>query len=529
MEVLFAIVLFGLLTISVNLYQKLSKSEKDRDAEKDRVTVLRSKLNDSHREKNSLHKKVVELSPYQHIVDIESEASKILDEAKLKIADAESEANKILDESKQAVKQTQADVRDSILKSKERSEKVVQGALEQSKRIIDTARNRAEEIAGDAYEAKGKAELYQKTVKAMDNIIKGYGDEYLIPNTSVIDDLSEEFSHKDAGVELKRARLVTKQNITGKLAADCDYVESYRRETAIRFVLDAFNGKVDSILSMVRHDNYGKLKQEINDAYTLVNKNGKAFRNARINPDYLDGRLQELQWAVAVNELKIIDREEQRAIKEAMREEEKARREYEKAIKDAEKEEKLLKKAMKEAESKLVSAHDEERTVLEEQLRELQLKFSEAEDRNQRAISMAQQTRTGHVYVISNIGSFGEGVIKIGMTRRLEPLDRVKELGDASVPFEFDVHAMIHSEDAPTLEKDLHKIFSENRVNRVNTRKEFFRLKLGEVRQVVEEREIDTHWTMKAEAIHYRESLSLAGVVASDDDLSGLEPKLVTS
>ncbi len=123
---------------------------------------------------------------------------------------------------------------------------------------------------------------------------------------------------------------------------------------------------------------------------------------------------------------------------------------------------------------------------------------------------MAQQTRRGHVYVISNIGSFGENVFKIGMTRRLEPLDRVKELGDASVPFSFDVHAMLYSDDAPTLEKELHRRFDRDSVNKVNPRKEFFRTSLAEIKQTVTQQGIDdVHWTMKSEAAEYRESLAI--------------------
>ena len=141
---------------------------------------------------------------------------------------------------------------------------------------------------------------------------------------------------------------------------------------------------------------------------------------------------------------------------------------------------------------------------------DLENQLKEAEDKGQRAISMAQQTRRGHVYVISNIGSFGEEVFKIGMTRRLEPMDRVKELGDASVPFSFDVHAMIFSEDAPTLEKELHRRFNLCSVNKINSRKEFFKTTISEVKQAVEASGIlDVHWTLKAEAAEYRESLSI--------------------
>jgi hypothetical protein len=122
---------------------------------------------------------------------------------------------------------------------------------------------------------------------------------------------------------------------------------------------------------------------------------------------------------------------------------------------------------------------------------------------------MAQQTRSGHVYIISNIGAFGEEVFKIGMTRRLEPLDRVKELGDASVPFAFDVHGMIYSDDAPTLERLLHEQFDDLRINKVNYRKEFFRVPLDRVRAFAEEKGFQTTFTMVAEARDYRETQAL--------------------
>jgi hypothetical protein len=140
----------------------------------------------------------------------------------------------------------------------------------------------------------------------------------------------------------------------------------------------------------------------------------------------------------------------------------------------------------------------------------LQAKYDEAEARNQRALSMAQQTRRGHVYIISNLGSFGEHVYKVGLTRRLEPMDRIKELGDASVPFEFDVHAMIFSDDAPSLEKELHRHFEDSRLNKVNMRKEFFRAPLAEIRNEIEQKGVDVHWTMMAEAREYHESLAIS-------------------
>ncbi len=122
---------------------------------------------------------------------------------------------------------------------------------------------------------------------------------------------------------------------------------------------------------------------------------------------------------------------------------------------------------------------------------------------------MAQQTKAGHVYVISNMGSFGEQVFKIGMTRRLDPLDRVRELSDASVPFPFDVHAMIWTDDAPALENVLHKNFVTAQVNKVNPRKEFFRVPLADLKNVVESTGVKALWTLTAEAAQYRETRAI--------------------
>ena len=118
-------------------------------------------------------------------------------------------------------------------------------------------------------------------------------------------------------------------------------------------------------------------------------------------------------------------------------------------------------------------------------------------------------TKCGHIYVISNIGSFGENVYKIGMTRRLDPMERINELGDASVPFKFDVHAMIFSEDAPALENKLHETFRDKSVNMVNMKKEFFRVSLEEIEKVVKDNYAEIEFTKIAEAKDYRETLAI--------------------
>ena len=439
------------------------------------------------------------LSKYKPIVDVESHIEKLKSELEDELVSAKAE----------------------IKKKKEEADSFVERSRDLARKIESDANQKAEEIAGAAWEAKSKAKEYMDTVKTMKNIIDGYGDEYLVPNRSVLDDLAAEYDHKEAGQKLADIRALIKKMIKNNEVATCEYKEELRKKTAIAFVTDAFNGKVDTIMTKVKHDNYGELVQQLQDAVSIVNANGQAFKNAQITNEYFKIVMDQLKMAVAVQEIKRIDQEEQKRIKDQIREEEKARKEYEKALREAEKEEKALQKAMKEAEQKLASAADAEREKFQEQIAKLQEKLAEAEKKEERALSMAQQTKRGHVYIISNEGSFGENVFKIGLTRRLEPMDRVKELGDASVPFSFDVHAMIYSEDAPALENELHNEFQLKQVNKVNPRKEFFDVSISDIKSVVESLgHKETHWTIKAEAAEYRQSLELAKQGASSNPVN---------
>jgi hypothetical protein len=352
----------------------------------------------------------------------------------------------------------------------------------------------------------------------MKNLIEGYGNEYIIPEQSLLDDLADDFSHTEAGQKLKAARDRVAAMVRSGKAATCDYVETNRRETAINFVLDAFNGKVDSIQSRVKHDNAGILTQSIRDAFTLVNYNGKAFKDARILEEYLDARLDELKWAEIAQQISLKDREEQRLAKEKIREEAKALKEQQKALAQALKEEEILEKALAQARIQFDEASGEQRDKYEERLKEMEQKLKEAGDKKDRAKSMAEQTKKGYVYIISNIGSFGDDVYKIGLTRRYDPQDRIKELGDSSVPFGYDVHAMILADDAPALEHQLHRHFLMRQINKVNPRKEFFKVKLSEVKEEIEKLNITTgvKWTMTSEASEYRQTLAIESAIASD-------------
>jgi len=448
-------------------------------------------------------------SRYASLADAENEVGVRLQQAIKQAELLETEALAILNQAKNDAENARLEAHLKANEIYTQAEALLVQAQRDASRIRIEAEQRAQQLAGEAYEALNQKKNLEGTVQSIRNLIEGYGDRYIVPTHSLLDDLAADFGHLAAGESLRIARENSRRMVAEGNAAACDYAESSRRRTAIQFVVDAFNGKVDAVLSRVRHDNYGTLEQEIKDAFNVVNLNGGAFRNAKILEPYLAARLEELRWGVAVFELKRKEREEQRRIQEQIREEERARREYEKAMQDAAKEEAAIKKALEKAQAEMAQAGEKEKDKYEKQMAELQRRLTEAEARSQRAISMAQQTRSGNVYIISNIGSFGPDVLKIGMTRRLEPLDRVKELGDASVPFEFDVHAMIRSDDAPTLERELHQKFDEFRVNKVNYRKEFFRIALKELRQFVAEKNLEATFTLAAEAREYRETLAL--------------------
>lgn len=276
----------------------------------------------------------------------------------------------------------------------------------------------------------------------------------------------------------------------------------------LKLQLRAFNGEADAAIAKARFDNVTKLQARIQKAFEQINKFGET-QKCRITENYLRLKLAELQLTYEEKRKKQQEKEEQRELREQMREEERAQKEFDRAQKEAEKEEQRFEKALEKARKELEHAKDAKQEELRKKVALLEEQLNNAHEEKARAISRAQLTRSGHVYVISNIGSFGDGVFKIGMTRRLEPMDRVKELGDASVPFRFDVHAMVYSDDAPSLEKFLHARFLEDQVNLVNSRKEFFSVSLEEIEVALKEQFPDVEFIKTAVAEEYRESQAL--------------------
>lgn len=283
-----------------------------------------------------------------------------------------------------------------------------------------------------------------------------------------------------------------------------------RKQTnqTLKLMLRAFNGESDAAVAKVRYDNVHVMEARIKKAFEVINSLAEV-QQCRIVAPYLELKLQELYLSHEYEDKLQTEKEEQRRIRDQMRDEEIAQRELERAQAEAEREETRYEQALAKAREEVESAAGAKQERLHQKIEELQQRLAEAHTNKERAIARAQMTRSGHVYVISNLGSFGEHVYKIGMTRRLDPMDRIRELGDASVPFQFDIHAIIYSDDAPALECELHKLFDGHRVNRVNERKEFFRVPIEQIARAVREQHGEIEITLTAEAAEYRKTQAI--------------------
>jgi len=254
----------------------------------------------------------------------------------------------------------------------------------------------------------------------------------------------------------------------------------------IKLRLRCFDNSCKSALALVDWNNIERLKVRIKMAFDLVNQTASLY-DVHLMPTYMNVRIRELEIKYELDREKANAkeqlREERLLQREAEREEKRIKDGAEKAIKKREFQEKLVARELE----KIKSLKGEKLAELERTLAKHRKELELLQQVEQRAVSMAQQTRAGFVYIISNNKSFDQDMCKIGMTRRVDPNDRVRELGDASVPELFDVHGFVYTDDAPKLEKELHERYAEKRVNLVNKRKEFFFVPPEEVIKSIEQ------------------------------------------
>lgn len=251
-----------------------------------------------------------------------------------------------------------------------------------------------------------------------------------------------------------------------------------------KLLLRAYNAECDDAIEHVKFNNIESCQKKIAASAEAISKLGSMMSIA-ISPRYVSLKISELNLMHEYQMKKQDEKEEQKRLREELREQAKLQKEIENARKEIEKEQTHYQNALKKLDMQLASAGEAEKELLAEKRAEITAQLSELDKAIKDVDYRAANQKAGYVYVISNIGAFGEGVYKIGMTRRLDPTERIEELGDASVPFDFDIHAMIFTEDAPKLEAALHKAFEDRRVNMVNARREFFRVSLDEIKSVI--------------------------------------------
>lgn len=276
-----------------------------------------------------------------------------------------------------------------------------------------------------------------------------------------------------------------------------------------KLLLRAFNSECDELIDKVKYNTFDTALKRMRSSCEAISKLGNIMGVA-ITTQYFNAKYEELCLSLEYKKKKQDEKEEQKEIRARMREEAKLQKEIEETRKKIAKEQSHYQNALSHIEQQIETANEADRVELLKKKEQIVNELSEIDKSMKDIDYRAANARAGYVYIISNVGSFGENVYKIGMTRRLEPMDRVDELGDASVPFNFDVHAMIFSDDAPTLETALHKAFEDRKVNMINTRREFFNVTLDEIEEVVKKNYDKTvEFTRLAPAEQYRESLKI--------------------
>lgn len=358
---------------------------------------------------------------------------------------------------------------------------VLQGMYQNLNKSIGILKNKEAQMVAEIQQRS--AELIDIDDRMMFQDFALYTPKYELANSEKYKDAldsirnaQKEFIKKDLAILGTNSWEVNGSKTEGKkLVADMK-----------KLFLRAFNSECDSIIEKVTVTNYTTSLKRINSSCEAISKLGRLVQISISDP-YLSAKIKELDLALEYREMKQREKEEQKELKAQMREEAKLQKEIEEARKKVEKEQNHYLNALEIINQQLEKASEEEKSAILAKKAEIENGLVEI-DKNLKDIDYREaNVKAGYVYIISNIGAFGENVYKIGMTRRLDPLERIDELGDASVPFDFDIHAMIFSDNAPALEAALHKAFENRKINMINHRREFFRVSLDEIKSVVRE------------------------------------------
>jgi T5orf172 domain len=371
----------------------------------------------------------------------------------------------------------------SLFEQTKRREKEARLLIDRAKHDLETNRAEAARISQDLQAlTQSKAEFREKIISYDE--LKGE-NSILKTDLQNIDVLTNK-------LELDRQ---IQQAETGRVA-------ERSQSLASRYL----NESVKAIVASLGSNNFTACKQRLLDVIARCREIG-----FQISEEQEDRLLSDLKSEFEKAVRAAFEREEQARIKAQIREEERLKREIDRELRQLDRERQAIQAALDRALAEAKGQHNAE-------IQQLQERLAEAEAKTRRTISMAELTKAGHIYVISNIGTLGRGIFKVGMTRRLEPRDRVYELSSASVPFPYDVHMMISTSNAPALENALHKALKRHRVNKANPRKEFFRASIEQIHEIVKQHHGEVSYQADPEALEYNQTLTM-----SDEDAALIE------
>lgn len=352
---------------------------------------------------------------------------------------------------------------------------IAEAQLQQTQAAVTRADDERKKIEADRDRLAAEAAQLQNVYSSMSEMVDSGYTEYAHPALSSI----------ELGEQLQAVREEIKKCIKNKTAtrATSNFTFNNSAAKGRKFVADmskmmlrAYNAECENCMLTVKAGNGETARNRLERTRDQVAKLGTMI-NLEITLHYHQLRLRELDLALRYQNAKKAEKEAEKEERARLREEKKVQQELAAAKEKLEKERLHYLNVLTQLKEQ---GNEDEAAKIQEKLNEVGAKIEDVDYR-------AANTRAGYVYVISNIGAFGPGIVKIGMTRRLEPMDRINELGDASVPFGFDVHALFFSNDAVGVETELHHRFADARVNQVNLRREFFYTTPVEVREALKE------------------------------------------
>lgn len=397
----------------------------------------------------------------------------------------------------------------------------MENKLQEKETIIHSSEDKIHELDTDILHLQRRLKkLRQECDEVTENIVQGRKTQHQEQiarevqeiadsiDYSSYDSLSSEECKNQLALLKQEEKEIVKEGDALQISPD-NTISTKATNSNSKQILRCFNAECDNTILSISIKNVDSLRTKITKSFDAINKIFEVD-GVQLAPSMLEIKLRELTLLYDFEKKREEEREIQKAIKEQMMEEEKVRKELEKKRQQIEKDEKQFNNEVSKLMKYLQKTDSEvEKQIYADKIAELEAKIKTLEAEKDDVINRQENAKAGFVYVISNIGSFGEDVFKIGMTRRLEPMDRIKELSSASVPFEFDVHAMIFSENAPELESKLHSHFDSYRVNKVNPRKEFFKVSVDEIAEYIDQSYDKTvEFTKIPVARDYRESIA---------------------